>query len=431
MKTNCLLASLAVAGLSASASVPVVSNVSTSQDASRRVTVTYTLSEEPGIITLTAQTNRGDNVWIDIGDENLTYVSGDVNKIVPVGDHSLTWLPHKSWPDQHITDGKIRIGVKAWAKSAPPDYMVVSLVSSNAVSFYASAKAIPGGVQDDKYKTEYMVMRKCPAANVTWRMGSPTTETGRNSDNEEAHEVTLPEDFYIGVYPVTQRQYELVKGGRPSAFKLDSDYATRPVENVPFDTFRGKAGDGYDWPNDKHKVLADSFIGKLRTRSGMEGFDLPTEAQWEFACRAGCGSAIYNGTEYATVVEKSKFADPVGRYGWNGGYSDPANYKTDNKDKCDATYGTPKVGSYDANDWGIYDMLGGVNEFCLDWGNNSLIGVDPTTGPTEGENGKRVIRGGGWNSPASKQIRSAYRSRHAPADYSDSDGYRMCCPAEL
>ena len=203
------------------------------------MTVNYTLSGEPGIVTLTAQTNRGDNVWVDVGDENLTFVSGDVNKIVPVGDHALTWLPHKSWPDQLITGGNIRIGVKAWAKDAPPDYMVVSLTAQRSISFYPSAAAVPGGVQDRKYKTEYLVMRKVPAAGVTWRKGSPATppETGRDASREVPYEVTLDHDYYVGIYQVTQKQYQYMTGKRPSYFNVH--WETRPVENVSWNLVRG------------------------------------------------------------------------------------------------------------------------------------------------------------------------------------------------
>lgn len=421
MNSKNLILPALLLSLGAMASVPVVSNVTTTQNSARRVIVNYTLSEEPGIVTLTAQTNRGDNVWVDVDDANLTYVSGDVNKVVPVGDHSLTWLPHKSWPDQLITGGNIRIGVKAWATNAPPDYMVVSLVTANTVYFYTSTGAIPDGVQADKYKTEYLVMRKCPAANVTWRMGSPTTENGRTAARETPHEVMLTDDYYIGVYPVTQRQYQLLMNARPSNFKLDADYAMRPVEMVSYEDLRGTKANGYNWPNDDHAVNADGFIYKLRTLSGEDGFDLPTEAQWEFACRAGCGAALYNGTEIENTTTSTNL-NSLARYASNGGKpngADPA--KT-----CTAKNGTAKVGSYKPNALGLYDMLGNVWEWCLDWYQESPIGFNALTGPVSGSN--HVVRGGGWSN-LSNRCRSAYRGSYDPSNRNEGTGFRLACSA--
>ena len=106
--------------------------------------------------------------------------------------------------------------VTAWATNAPPNYMVVSLTAEKTIRFYANAESVPFGITNDLYKTDEMVFRKCPAANVEWRMGSPVTpaESGRDATSEVPHYVTHGEDFYIGVYEVTQRQYERVRGQR-------------------------------------------------------------------------------------------------------------------------------------------------------------------------------------------------------------------------
>ena len=421
MNKKNLLVSILLAGLGATAAVPVVSNVTTTQNASRRVTVNYTLSEEPGIVTLTAQTNRGDNVWVDVGDENLTFVSGDVNKVVPVGDHSLTWLPHKSWPDQLITGGNIRIGVKAWAKDAPPDYMAVSLSATGTVRYYASAEAVPFGVTNDLYKTEMLLMRKIPAANVEWRMGSPTTEVGRTGGRETPHVVALADDYYIGVYPVTQRQYQLLMNARPAYFSLESEYATRPVERVSYDDLRGVKANGYDWPKDGHAVKADGFIGRLRAQTGLDGFDLPTEAQWEFACRAGCGSALYNGLETGTS-DSSANLNPLARYANNGGRPNG----TVPGEGSSSEVGTAKVGCYQPNAWGLYDMLGNVWEWCLDWYQESPVGFDVATGPASGS--ARMYRGGSWYNAAG-YCRCAARYSIAPSDSYHNIGFRIACTA--
>ena len=438
MNSRIVFAGTLLAGLCASASVPTVSNVTTTQSAMRKVTVNYTLSGEAGIVTLTAQTNRGDGVWIDVDDANLTFVSGDVNKVVEPGNRSLVWQAHKSWPDQFITGGKIRIGVKAWSKSSPPDYMVVSLEVPNVVLFYPSAGAIPGGVQDDKYKTDYLVLRKIPAAGVTWRMGSLSApaELGRNTD-EKSHLVTLTNDYYIGVYPVTQRQYKLITTWewQPSYFTADSQM--RPVEQVSYEDLRGA---GSDWPSKGHAVSQSYFFGLLRSKAGLDGFDLPTEAQWEFAARAGCGTAFYNGTDLEPNAKDAK-GNPtnngqspnlaqLGRYHFNGGQRDENGNSITLSPDLPATYGTAKVGSYLPNAWGLYDMLGNVGEWCLDWYQASLDGVDPETGPQTGT--KRVKRGGGFGSFAS-YCRCASRSSQGTtsSDRVKTTGFRVACPAEI
>lgn len=425
MKSRIVFGGALLAGLCASASVPTVSNVTTTQDAMRKVTVNYTLSGEAGIVTLTAQTNRGDDVWVDVDDVNLTSVAGDVNKLVEPGNRSLTWRPHKSWPDQFITGGKIRIGVKAWSKIEPPDYMVVSLTVPKTVRYYASAGAVPFGVTDDRYKTDYLIMRKIPAANVEWRMGSPETENGRDTDGRETSRVvTLADDYYIGVYEVTQRQYELVAGDADKAyFKLAAYRATRPMEGVTFNDIRGKAGDGYDWPKDGHKVLSTSFMGVLREFSGLDGFDLPTHAQWEFACRAGCGSAFYNGTELEVDRNSavSTNVNPLARYRGNGGY---VNGKMADAN-CTVEYGTAKVGSYEPNAWGLYDMVGNVSEQCLDW--HTMTPCDfGTDGPLSGSDTRQQV-GGNWSiTPAN--CRSATVKSHSKVNASSNYvGLRICC----
>ena len=396
------------------AGAPVIQNSSvtmTQSASSREVTIAYTLDEEPAIVTVDIRTNN-----VSIGGENLQYFRGDVNKVVQTGARTMTWRPDKAWPGHHIESGVTAV-VTAWATNTPPNYMVVSLVASKTVRFYADAGSIPGGVTNDLYKTDMLVMRKCPAANVEWRMGSPTTETGRIAARETPHLVTLKDDYYIGVYPVTQRQYELIWGVRPSYHSLDADYATRPVESVKYVQWRGSR---YIWPDSGHDVdLQYTATGKLRTLTGI-AFDLPTEAQWEFACRAGCGAALYSGKELEAATGTSANVGELARYNGNAG-EDSATCKADEG-------GTAKVGSYEPNDWGIYDMLGNVWELCLDWYQEGPTGYDVETGPATGTT--RVRRGGSYLNGAST-CRAAFRSNIAPDNDNEKHtfGVRFACPA--
>ena len=384
------------------ATTPEISDVTATQNESRRVTVGYTLKNASAIITLSVETNVTDDVWVSIGDENLTHVAGEANKIVEPGTRSLTWLPHKAWPDHLIADGKIRIGVKAWALEEPPEIMAVDLKAANTVNYYSSAAALPGGVQDKRYKTDVLVLRHIPAANVTWTMGAPKGELGRGN-NEVAHQVTLSADYWIGVYEVTQRQYEILTGKKQGYFSNPNYYATRPADCVSYDS-----------------IISDSgFIALLRKRSGITGFTLPTEAQWEFACRAGEGAALYNGQNLSDKYEDANVG-LLARYRYNSGESDalaPADSGPE--------LGSAPVGTYEPNAWGLYDMLGNVMEWCLDWFQEDLRGVDPEIGPESGSS--RAVRGG-WHRWAAEGCRSSFRGGYPSTAAWGENGFRVACP---
>lgn len=385
------------------ATTPEISDVTATQNESRRVTVGYTLKNASAIITLSVETNVTDDVWVSIGDENLTHVAGEANKIVEPGTRSLTWLPHKAWPDHLIADGKIRIGVKAWALEEPPEIMAVDLKAANTVNYYSSAAALPGGVQDKRYKTDVLVLRHIPAANVTWTMGAPEGELGR-MNNEVAHQVTLGADYWIGVYEVTQRQYEILTGKKQGYFSNPNYYATRPADCVSYDG-----------------ILSDSgFIGLLRKRSGIAGFTLPTEAQWEFACRAGEGAALYNG-QNLIQSNPDYYVAPLARFEYNSGESNGKLAASDSGPER----GSALVGSYEPNAWGLYDMLGNMFEWCLDWYQEDISNVDPAKGPASGT--QRVVRGG-WHALGAWQCRCARRAAYAPSAAYGEHGFRVACP---
>ncbi|MBR5623744.1 formylglycine-generating enzyme family protein [bacterium] len=276
-------------------------------------------------------------------------------------------------------------------------YMVIDLLAEgNAVSYLEDA---PEGGWTEEYKTTKLVLRKIEPGTFT--MGSPTNELGRSSGtgSETQHEVTLTKAYYIGVFEVTQKQFELIYGKNPSGFKGD----LMPVELVSYDMLRG--GDkGADWP-DSYEVDDDSFFGKLRAKIGFL-FDLPTEAQWEYACRAGTTTALNSGKDLSDRRECEEMAE-VGRYCYNGGSN---NYHA-------------AVGSYLPNAWGIYDMHGNVYEWCLDWFQIDL-GKDPVTDP-HGPSWRayHAIRGGYWYNNADN-CRSASRFGGGHKDVSRAGGFR-------
>jgi uncharacterized protein (TIGR02996 family) len=215
----------------------------------------------------------------------------------------------------------------------------------------------------------------------TFRMGNPPNEEWHR-DEETQHQVTLTKGFWMGVYPVTQAQWQAVTGNNPGHFKGDD----RPVENV-------------SWED------CQAFCEQLSKRDGTR-HQSPTESQWEYACRAGTTTPFYFGRTIST---------------------DQANYNGNH------TYGKGKKGvyrqqttpvrSFPPNAWGLFDMHGNVYEWCQDWygpyPNGDL--KDPK-GENSGE--ARVLRGGSWfNGPA--VCRAACRHWDAPANRDGLYGCRV------
>ena len=228
-------------------------------------------------------------------------------------------------------------------------------------------------------------------------MGCPDNEIGRNVYEEAQHQVMLTRDYYVGVFQCTQRQYELVTGYNPSGFKG----ATLPVEGVSYNILRGK-GIGSKWPDD-FRVNADSFFGLLQARTGLP-LDLPTEAEWEYACRAGTTTALNSGKNLTAAGGRCPNLDALGWYYEN------------------STGTTHPVGLKKPNAWGLYDMHGNVFEWCLDWSTayhytTACAAVEDPLGPSLRElryyERFRVLRGGSWKDSA-MDCRSARASNIMP-----------------
>ena len=333
----------------ASAEVATVSNVQVSQDASHRVSVKYHI-DSPAVITLDIQTNVSDGVFASIGAENIRTVWGDANRVVQAGDREILWAPRKDWPDRKFSEGQVKAVVTAWALNATPDYMAVDLTMPSNVWYYVAAECVPGGVTNAKYKTDWLLLRKIPAQGVTWRMGIAPADASQDSvaSRATAHLVQLSNDYYIGVYPVTQKQHSLIGGGyRTSALSGDHVGDMKPAGGIDWVYVR----DG-NWPDSPLHSSAAAVIAKFRKQTGVE-FDLPTEAQWEFACRAGNGGCLYTGETWN--------ADNVGRIAWFSGN----------------TTHLEDVGQKEPNAYGLYDMIGNVWEMCLDYyKDNYIVGAN-------------------------------------------------------
>ena len=287
------------------------------------------------------------------------------------------------------------------------------------VRYFATAEDVPGGVTNDLYKTVHILLRRIPAGSFV--MGSPEGEPGRFASREAQRQVTLAKDYYMGVFPVTQKQWERVMGNWPSWFGNPAYRDSRPVERVSYFDIRENPDNSAispNWPQSS-LVHADSFMGKLRAKTGLSTLDLPTEAQWEYACRAGTGTALNSGKNL-TNVEACPNMSEVGRYRHNhpGEYSDCSSAST--------AGGTAKAGSHAPNAWGLYDMHGNVWEWCLDW---YTAAAPETTDPAGAASGSsRILRGGCWNY-AAVFCRSACRDGNVPSNRNDNRiGFRLAMP---
>ncbi|MBR4251192.1 MAG: formylglycine-generating enzyme family protein [Kiritimatiellae bacterium] len=324
-------------------------------------------------------------------------LSGDgANAAVKPGTHRMTWNADADAPGEHTENFQVSMTAVVGASL----YLVVDLSGGpEAESYPVRSSATGPDLADDGCRTTNLWLRLIPPGTFT--MGSPTNELGRDSD-ETQHEVTISKPFYIGVFECTQKQWELAMGTTPSQYKGD----TRPVETVSYNQLRGTLN-GAKWPAHA-QVDEESFFGVLRAKTALP-FDLPTEAQWEYACRAGTATALNSGKDLSDTAQCAEM-DEVGRYSYNtsdgkGGYSQHT-----------------MVGSYLPNAWGLYDMHGNVIEWCLDWYGN--YGTGAVTDPAGASSGSyRAFRGGSWYAVA-RRCRSADRPHSAPSYASYNLGFR-------
>ena len=467
-----LCGAFAVGTVLVATATPEVTEVTMSQASDRLVTISYKLSE-PAVVTLDVQTNGTGGAWSSIGGKAICNAEGAVWRKVTTadlqGDHYvITWRPDQSWVDANGNGFKIAAGgakavVTAWALDNTPDYMVVDLTATagpDTQRYYTSTNFLPGGLLGNvNYRQGLLVMRKIMAKGVRWTMGSTRFEALRNqtpfsedlaNDIEKAHQVELTNNYYIGVFELTQAQWAHVTTNATSIlpmFREPGDRAMRPMENISYNCLRCAA--------DSHTAVGGyypdvpytgSFLDLLRRKTGID-FDLPSEAQWEFAARAGNGDVRWgNGKAILNTAEDANLTSH-GRYKFNGGmYADGGTIPTALSEttptavttRLGSTNATAIVGTYAPNNWGLYDCGGNVSEWCLDWfaadissyngqvnanGTKTLSGATPT-------NNHRVFRGGAFGNDAGR-CRPAARNHYGHSEHFSAYGVRVVCTAGL
>ena len=314
------------------------------------------------------------------------------------GSHRITWDANADKVTNRIDKAEFIIQLKHYSEA----YMVIDVSGGSETNCYPVDflnGAPPNGFTDPEYKGNKIVLRRIHPGS--YMAGSPDNEANRIAAREKQHRVALSQPFYIGIYEVTQKQYENVTGAKPSTYK--GDY--RPVEKVSYDTIRGG-----NWPTTADpgaNTFMDMLIRKCKAKGSdgnytepVEGFDLPTEFQWEYACHAGTTGAFNTTNAYnnANSGEQEAQLMLLGRYKSN---------QTDGKGGYDANHTV--VGSYQPNQWGLYDMHGNVLEWCRDWYQEDVAALKQFTDPKGAASGSyRARRGGSWSGTVG-DCRSAYR----------------------
>ena len=338
----------------------------------------------------------------------LTTLEGEGQYGIAFGSGSkrITW---DSTADLgHTVDSSaVKVAICAEDVTGDATYIVFDL-SSNTVGFTSTAPSVAEGAIS---KLSQIWFRRVESG--TFVMGSNSNDPYHEeyAASEVEHTVTITKPFYMGVFEMTQKQFETIAGYNPvQMWAYIGD--TKPVDNVSYNDLRGENA-GATWPTyTDHRVDATSFFGVFRARFGNRFiFDLPTDAQWEMACRdkgdgTYWGSGVWNDGSAIQGTNPDTNLDNLANY---DGDSSPVPHE---------------VGTKNPNAIGLYDMHGNVDEVCLDiWAPDvSSYTVDPV-GPLPAYNLYRVVRSGDCSTDA-KECRAAHRSFLFPNNRLSEDGFR-------
>lgn len=413
MKATCAMLG-ALAAIAAHATV-TVSGVAFTQDAdSHDVTVSYDLATsdgEPAFVSLDVLTNG-----VSVGATRVKNVSGDVSTspadtaslVSPGTGKRITWKARADLPNVGLTDAAVRVTAIA-TNHFEGLYMVVDLARGKDSAYwpvqYTACK--PDTNSPAFYATE-LWLRRVPAGTFT--MGYDNGDSKADAC-EPAHSVTLTNDFYCAVVPTTRAQHALVKGAWPNG--EDESKGRYPVSKVSYNGIRGQ-----NWPNN-NLTQSGQIVTLLRNRTGLR-FDLPTEAQWEYACRAGySGNTMNDGTAWkAEATVRDNLDVGYGPLGWGQANS---GWRSDNN----AEWQHP-VAMLKPSAWDFYDFYGNVEEWCRDYYGATYYGDSPSENPPGASTGTQRVRRGGSYALNATALNSYTRRSLAPTTSTDvKTGYRL------
>ena len=374
--------------------------------------------------------------------EAKTFVTDPVAK---PGPGRVTWDLGKDFPGLKAVDLRVAVTATPFNTATTPVYMVVDLSGGkNAASYpvrYSTADPVHTPKANDACKTTELWLRRIHPNGAQFILAGTITP----SDSNDNFYCKLTKDYYIAVFETTQQQWYQLNEQWASDMSNETWRATRPFDS--FYPSRLFGNNGWKWPDDK-SVASSSVLGRLRAKTGL-AFNLPTEAQWQFAANGGTvGDYVYRdpqGSKY-TYGDVARYVPNAGTNniyiaggGWNG--------------LCDADSGSACVGTYAPNAYGLYDMIGNVTEDCADpyvttkkmktyyieQGYTFPL-VDPeglprATAQELNSNALRIVkRGGSWRSTGPTLVDRDSGFQNYTADNHDkypfSRGFRLCVPCE-
>jgi len=375
-----------------------------------KVDIDFTLDSKP-----TEPYQMQVEVYDNVGKTNLPVksvctecVSVEANPCAVSKDTSrIVWDASKDLPNGFKCTNVLVTCRDARTIASDKLYCVITL-SNGKMEYFNS---IPAGGWTQEHKTSKMVFRHIPAGS--FMMGSSSTEANRQN-NESYHKVTLTKPYYISIFEMTESQYAAIKGTSLSSVSI------MPKKVTYADARGADYGESttYVWPNSSN-VSSSSLAGIMRSRTGKASFDLPTEAQWEYAAKGDMTTALNTG--YTSADQYMSF---TGRYVGN---------VSDGKGDASSQAMT-QVGCYSPNAYGLYDMLGNLREWCLDaWkddlgtsnvsdpkGNSSIVVANVRTVKDQYSGNvtyhstasRRVVKGGGYYDWHSRMYTNAYNHYH-------------------
>ena len=415
IKTACgKVAMLAMAGtlaLGAGASSVTIDSVSQRWPWNNKVDIKYTID---GGQTLTAD-GTGDvycrlEFTATVNGQNVLIDGRAIGANASNGTHTATWTPS---PELRVKALDCTMTARLLSADNPSgdDYMVIDLDTGSVTyeGLLYSQDLSNARYNTDTYKTDKMVLRKVPRwadrASLPNAASLPATgyQTGLSALNHSTPTNWVTKlDYYIGVFPVTQAQY--VKFGQSNPSVCTDAIGNHPVESVCYDDLRGgtRAGTAL---TEVDSTDSGSVLQRLNCKTGNTfAFDLPTEVMYEIACRAG----------------------QTGKYYWGDDATVFSTYVVYN------TSSTAATGSKTPNDWGLYDVVGNVYEWCLDDSNNNngspdLATLDnPFTPYVNADWTRARIRGIKYSeSTNTKYIQSSYRNYGTRSSFKDGTGFRV------